>query len=93
MGSKKARDHYSILKVLKSIESEMENLSKNGKKLGTDASTAESVLKDRVAKKNINAVKSLGATISKIAATGEERVRELVRSIEQDKADFESLER
>ena len=93
MGSKKARDYDAILKVLGNIEKEMENLSKCGRKLGADASTAEAVLRDRVAKKNINAVKSLGETISKIAATGEERVRELIRSIERDKADFESLER
>ncbi len=92
MGSKKIRDYDGILKILKGIEKEMENLNKSGKKLGSDASTAEGVLRDRVAKKNIDAVKSMGETISKLAATGEERIRELIRAVEADQREFEDLE-
>ena len=93
MGSKKARDYDTIIKVLQDIEKEMDNLSNNGKKLRTQAQAAESALRDRVAKKNIDNVVSLGDNISKLAANGDQQIKELIRAIKQDKAAFEELDR
>lgn len=89
----KDRDYDTILKGLREIAQTLENLSGNAKRLNTEAAAAEGELKDRVGKKDIDTIKNLAQTISKTVAPGEEQIRELIRKVEQEKREFEDLER
>ena len=91
--SRKARDYEGILKELNLIDDEMNELCKSGRKIIGNAHRAESELRDRVAKKNIDAVVLLGEAIEKLASDGEVQIKELIGRIQKDKAEFEELER
>jgi hypothetical protein len=91
--SRKARDYDGIIKELNAISGEMNELCRNGRRIMGNAHTAESELRDRVAKKNIDAVVRLGESIVQLASDGEERIKELINAVEKDKAEFEELER
>ena len=88
---RKDREYDSILKGCKAFSDAIKDLRSCAKMLDTEADAAESTLKDEVAKKNIDSIKNLAATIEKVTKQGEERVRELERKIQKEKDDFESM--
>lgn len=90
--SRKARDYDGILKELNLIDDAMNELCKSGRRIIGNAHAAESELRDRVAKKNIDAVVLLGEEITRLASDGEAQIKELIGRIQKDKAEFEELE-
>lgn len=91
MASGKERSYEEILKGCKTFSDAVEQIRAHAKMLNTEAEAASSVLKDEVAKKNIDSIKELSETILRVTAQGEERVRELERRMQKEKDDFESL--
>ena len=91
--AKKDRDYDVIIKGCQEFASAVEALRAAANLLSKQTGVAEATLKDRVAAKNINAIKELSTTILKTTATGEERVRELEQKMTAEKARFEELER
>lgn len=90
---KKERDYDTILSGLQSIRITLADLNDNAKRLHTEAVVAESELKDRVGKKDIQIIQDLSQTIQKAVNQGEFRVLELERNIRNQKSRFEELER
>lgn len=91
--ARKERNYDTILKNLEGMKKAIENLDTNAKRLKVEAEAAESVLKDRVGKKDTDMIKSVADTIIKAVKPGVERIRELERKIKSDKSRFEELER
>lgn len=90
---RKDRDYDTIIKGCQDFAEAVEQARGLAGLLGREASSAEATLKDRVAKKNIDAIKELGETVLRTTSTGVERVRELERKMKSEKARFEELER
>ena len=90
---KKDRHYESIIKGCNSFEAALEEARKAAELLNRETSVAEATLKDRVAKKNIDAIRELCDTVLKTTAAGEERVRELGERMKSEKSRFEELER
>jgi hypothetical protein len=93
MAGRKDRNYDEILKGCKDFAEAVAGARARAALLGREASVAESTLKDRVATKNINAIKELGETILRVTSQGEERVRELEQKVKTEKSRFEELER
>lgn len=89
---KKSRDYDTIIKGCEDFATAVEAARGAAGLLSKEASAAEATLKDRVAKKNIDAIKELSEVILKTTAVGEDRVRELERKMKAEKARFEELE-
>lgn len=77
-------DFEAAKAIAKKIREELAVLRSNGKKLKTEAEAAEATLKDKIAKKNIDGLKSVAEKIEKAASTGEEREREIERWLTQN---------
>lgn len=91
--AKKDRDYDTIIRGCQDFAEAVRAARAAAGLLAKEAAVAETTLKDRVAKKNIDAIKDLSETILKTTATGEERVRELELKMKAEKARFEALER
>ena len=89
----KDRDYDTIIRGCQEFAKAVDDARAAGGLLSKEASAAEATLKDRVAKKNIDAIKRLSETILRTTAVGEERVRELENKMKSEKARFENLER
>lgn len=89
--AKKDRDYDTIINGCTEMEQEISDLQKAAKALHTGADSAEATLKDRVGKKDIDSVQKLADTISKVTASGLERVQELKRKVIQEKQEFDEL--
>lgn len=89
----KDRDYDTIIKGCQDFANAVQAARAAAGLLSKEATAAKATLKDRVAKKNIDAIKDLSETILKTTATGEERVRELEQKMKAEKARFEDLER
>lgn len=89
----KDRDYDTIIRGCQEFEKAVDAARAAAGLLSKEASAAEATLKDRVAKKNIDAIKELSETILRTTAVGEERVRELENKMKSEKARFEDLER
>jgi hypothetical protein len=90
--AKKHRDYDTIIKGCEDFAKAVEAARAAAGLLSKEAGAAEATLKDRVAKKNIDAIKELSEVILKTTAAGEERVQELERKMKAEKARFEELE-
>lgn len=91
--AKKDRDYDAIVKGCQEFADAVKATRAAAQLLSKEAAAAEATLKDRVAKKNIDAIKDLSETVLKTTASGEERVLELERKMKAEKARFEALER
>ena len=91
--AKKDRDYETILRGCQEFAAAVQEARAAAELLKKEADAAEATLKDRVAKKNIDAIRELSDVILKTTATGEERVRELERKTKAEKARFEELQR
>jgi hypothetical protein len=89
--AKKDRDYDEIIRGCDNMIKAIETLKTAAKALHMGASSAEATLKDKVGKKDINNVQSLAEVITKVTATGEERVLELERQMKKEKDYFERL--
>ena len=89
--AKKDREYDEILKGCKEAEDAISLLKTAARALSAGADSAAATLQDRVGKQDVDSVKDLAETITKVTATGEERIRELQQSVARDKADFEDL--
>lgn len=91
--AKKDRDYDTIIKGCDCFREAVEEARKAAALLSKETTVAEATLKDRVAKKNIDAIRELCDTVLKTTAAGEERVRELGERMKSEKSRFEELER
>lgn len=91
--AKKDRDYDTIIRGCQDFAEAVRAARAAAGLLAKEVAAAEATLKDRVAKKNIDAIQDLSETILKTTATGEERVRELELKMKAEKARFEALER
>ncbi len=93
MAGKKDRDYDAILKELKEMEKNLEALKTDAKRLDIVADSSGATLNDKVAEKDLKQMKALAESIRKAAAQGEERIRELIRTVTVEKREFEELSR
>lgn len=89
----KDRDYDAIIKGCQEFKKAVEAVRAAAGLLSKEVATAEATLKDRVAKKNIDDIKTLSEVILKTTDVGEERIRELEKKMKAEKARFEELER
>ena len=90
---KRCRYYDPIIRGCDSFQTAVEDARKAAALLSKETTIAEATLKDRVAKKNIDAIRELCDTVLRTTASGEERVRELGERMKAEKARFEDLER
>lgn len=90
--SKKDRDYTVIIKGCKDMEEAVKTLQTAAKAMNACADSAEATLKDKVGQKDIRAVKELAETITKVTATGEERILELQRRMEAEDRAVQEME-
>lgn len=87
----KERNYDEILLQLEVVDSILKDTYDTAKSLQGKGSQAETMLADSVGAGVGNSVISMGKAIAQIVDGGEERVRELVKKIQLDKARFEQL--
>lgn len=87
----KERNYDEILLQLEVVDSILKDTYDTAKSLQGKGSQAETMLADSVGAGVGNSVISMGKAIAEIVDGGEERVRELVKKIQLDKARFEQL--
>ena len=87
------REYKRIIDGLNAVEESLNNLLKDALMLEMEASTAESELKDRVGKQDIQDTKSLVEAIRNAVNPGIQKVRELTEKMKKEDKEFEQLER
>ena len=87
----KDRDYDTIIKGCQEFRKAVQDARGTAQLLSKETAVAEATLKDRVAKKNIDAIKNLSETILKATTVSEERILELERKMKKDKDRFEEL--
>ena len=85
------KDYAAILAGLKKVKEEIKTLRLNASKLNTEADAAEGVLRDDVAKKNIDGMREISTAIFKATTEAMDYIIQLERKIEIERDEFESL--
>ena len=85
------RGYEQIINGLNAAEESLNALLKDALMLEMEASTAESELKDRVGKQDIQDIKSLVEAIRNAVNPGIQRVRVLTEKMKKEDREFEQL--
>ena len=85
------RGYAQIINGLNAAEESLNALLKDALMLEMEASTAESELKDRVGKQDIQDIKSLVEAIRNAVNPGIQRVRVLTEKMKKEDREFEQL--
>lgn len=84
-------DFDKVLRYLKVIDAEVNNIRSSAKSLKSAAESAESSLKDEKGRQRTGKLKDIADNIYKATAQGEEKVLELTREVTQWKDEYENL--
>lgn len=89
------RSFPEIIKFGKDFDDFCDTISGIATKIASDASKAESSLKDEISQKNIQKVYEISLRLRNIVDRGEarERVRDMVSNAKREQAELEELER